>query len=71
MNQPNPAEPSLIEVAQQLYKDHGSLLSTRDISKRMDVSHEWVRKFIAGQIPNPGVLTLEKFIAAIKDAKNV
>lgn len=59
------AAPSLIDVARKLYADKGALLSTRDIAKRMNVSHEWVRRFVAGDIPNPGVRTLETFIRAL------
>ena len=57
---------SLLDVARKLYTDHGHLLSLRDIAKEMDISHEWVRKFVKGEIKNPGVITLEDFIAAIK-----
>lgn len=60
--------PSLLDVARKLHADKGALLTTRDIAKRMNVSHEWVRRFIAGEIPNPGVKTLESFIAALNDA---
>ena len=67
---PNPS-PSLLDVARALYAAHGTGMTTRDIAKRMDCSHEWVRRFIAGEIPNPGVLTVERFIEAIKANANV
>lgn len=71
MNEPIPAEPSLIDVARALYLKQGTTISHRDIARHMGASKEWVRNFIAGDIKNPGVLTLEKFIAAIKANANV
>jgi orotate phosphoribosyltransferase-like protein len=71
MNQQPTAEPSLIDTARKLYAENGAGLSNGEIARRMNVSKEWVRRFIAGEIPNPGVLTLESFIAVIKAASNV
>ena len=58
---------SLLDVARKLYNERGKLLSLRDIAERMEVSHEWVRRFVKGDIPNPGVLNVERFIATIKE----
>lgn len=61
----------MLDEARTLYAEHGSKTTTREIARRMDVSHEWVRQFVAGQIKNPGVLTLENFIAVLKTLANV
>lgn len=65
------AAPSLLDVARALYEEHRERTTTRDIARHMGSSHEWVRQFVAGQIKNPGVLTLEKFITAVKTIANV
>ena len=64
---------SLIEVARELFKLSPPALTVREIAEKMEpkASPEWVRKFVKGEIPNPGVLTLEAFIKAIKDLSNV
>jgi len=58
---------SLIDVAKRVYAETGERLTIRDIANKMNVSREWVRRFLAGDIPNPGVLNVEAFIKAVKD----
>lgn len=61
---------SLIDVAKRIYAEKGERLSIRDIAQRMNVSREWVRRFIASDIPNPGVRTVEAFIKAVNELAN-
>jgi len=58
---------SLIDVAKRVYAETGERLTIRDIANKMNVSREWVRRFLAGDIPNPGVLNVEAFIKAVKE----
>ncbi len=64
---------SLIEVARELIAALPAAVHVREIAELMEpkVSPEWVRKFIKGEIPNPGVITLEAFIKAAKAKSNV
>lgn len=64
------ANVSLIDVAKQLHAAKADALTTKDIAQRMKVSKEWVRRFLAGEIPNPGVRTVESFIKAVSELTN-
>lgn len=60
-------ETPLIDKAFFLYAEAGGpLLNHSAIAKEMKVSREWVRKFLCGEIPNPGVLNVESFIRVVK-----
>jgi len=61
------ANVSLIDVAKRIHAEQGERLTIRDIANKMNVSREWVRRFLAGDIPNPGVLNVEAFIKAVKE----
>lgn len=65
--------PSLIDAAHALYKERAPFanLTTRAIGVEMGMSHEWVKKFLANEIHNPGVRSVEAFIQAIKNLTDV
>lgn len=65
---------SLRDETIALYRNRAASLRVGDVAKAVDVSTHWLRKFAAGEIPNPGVVhveTLNRFLKDYKAANNV
>lgn len=58
---PENADMSLLESTQQLLDKATRKHSLRAIAERSDgkINYEWLKKFAAGKIDNPGVTTIE------------
>lgn len=60
---------SLLESTQQLLDKATRTLSLRAIAEQSDgtVNYEWLKKFAAGKIENPGVTTIEDLHRTLRD----
>ena len=58
----------MIEILDDLQERLKALGPTRSIlqfSRHADVSYDWLRKFMAGDIRNPGIMTLDRIAQAL------